>query len=137
MRVACLSMLVVLVCGCEKRVSIETLNAVASDIFSGKIATDANGVCPLDSSMNVVGDTAYVTTLKSGSQLVLFCTWQGKGSNLRGYLFTNGPPLVVGSEIEVVAFRPVRPNGPHVANVWIKVDAAVGKAAYAVSRSLD
>ena len=137
MRVACLSILVVLVCGCEQRVSIDTLNAMATDIFNGKVATDANGVCTLDSSVNVIGGRAHVTTLKSGSKLVLFRTWQGKESNLRGYLFANGPPLDVGSEIKVVAFRPVRPYGPHVADVWIQVDAEVAKSVYAVSRSLD
>ena len=119
-------------CGCENRVSIDKLSNVASDIFDGSISVDANGVATVNSAVNVVGNEAHVTTLASGKKLVLFTTWQGKASNLRGYLFTNGPPLVVGSEIEVLASRP-----PHVSKLWIFVDSFAGKRAYAVSRSLD
>ena len=137
MRFALVAFCGLALCGCENRVSIDKLDSLATDIFDGTISIDANGVATVDTDANVVGDEAHVTTLPSGKQHVLFTTWRGKASNLRGYLFTNGAPLVVGSEIEVVAFRPVRPNSPHVANVWINVDALVGKSVYSVSRSLD
>ena len=90
-----------LMLGCERSISMATLDQTAADIFDGKIVVDKNGSCTIDAKNNVIDNVAYVTIHLDGSKLILLRTWQGKGSNIRGILYTNGPPLTVGSEIEV------------------------------------
>ena len=124
--------------GCDRSTSTATLTKTAADILAGKIATDENGVCKIGLENNTVGNKAYVTVQPDGTKLVLFRTWQGKGANLRGFLFTDGPPLTVGSEIELLTFSPTGANGePPVAKSDVSIDAAVSKTCYRVSRSLD
>ena len=127
-----------LVLGCERSVSIATLEQTATKIFDGTIETDANGTCTVDSKNNLIDDIAYVTTQPDGSKLVLFRTWQGKGSNLRGILNTNGPALSVGSEIEVLTFQPTGPNGGlPIGRADVSIDSEIKNSWYRVSRSFD
>ena len=124
--------------GCDRSSSTTLLNKTALDIFNGKIKSDENGICKIAAETNTVGNNAYVTVQPDGTKLVLFRTWQGKGSNLRGFLFTDGPPLTVGSKVEVSTFSPPGPNGgAPVAKQEISIDSAVSKTCYRVSRSLD
>ena len=124
--------------GCERSVSVPTLEQTATQIFNGTIETGANGTCTVDAKNNVVDDVAYVTLLPDGSKLVLFRTWQGKGSNLRGILHTNGPALTVGSEIEVLTFQPTGLNGGlPIGRADVSIDSEIKKSWYRVSRSLD
>jgi hypothetical protein len=124
--------------GCERSISMATLDQTASNIFDGTIPVDENGQCAIDSNNNVIDNIAYVTTQADGTILILFRTWQGKGSNLRGFLDTNGAPLTIGSEIELLTFIPTGPNGGlPIGRADVSIDAAITKSCYRVSRSLD
>ena len=79
--------------GCEQKPSMSAMDQTASRILGGVISENENGVCAIDESSNAVGDVAFVTTNDDGSKMVLFRVWQGKGSNMRGFLYTNGAPL--------------------------------------------
>jgi hypothetical protein len=124
--------------GCERSVSIDALAKTAEEIFHGERLPDEHGVVVIDAEFNVYGNNAFVTRWADGSMLILFRTWQGKGSNLRGYLFTNGPPLEVGTEIELITFSPLGPNvGVPVGIAEVTIDKAISPECYRVSRSLD
>lgn len=124
--------------GCERSVSMATLDQTAADIFNGSIVVDENGKCTVDVKNNVVEKDVYVTTQSDGSKLILFRTWQGKGSNLRGFLYTNGGPLTVGTKIEVITFQPPGPSGNlPIGLADVSVDSAIKRSCYLVSRSLD
>lgn len=115
-----------------------TLDQTAADIFDGKIVVDKNGSCTIDAKNNVIDNVAYVTIHLDGSKLILLRTWQGKGSNIRGILYTNGPPLTVGSEIEVVTFQPTGPTGGlPIGRAEVSIDSAITKTCYRVSHSRD
>jgi hypothetical protein len=122
--------------GCERSVSTDVLTKTAKEIFHGERVPDGHGVVVIDAKLNVYGNNAYVTHKADGSMLVLFRTWQGKGSNLRGYLFTNGPPLEISTEIGVITFSPLGPDGGvPVGTAEVTIDKAI--RCYQVSRSLD
>jgi hypothetical protein len=124
--------------GCERSVSTDVLAKTAEEIFHGERVPDEHGVVAIDAELNVYGNNAYVTRKADGSMLVLFRTWQGKGSNLRGYLFTNGPPIEIGTEIGVITFSPLGPDGGvPVGTAEVTVDKALRSECYQVSRSLD
>jgi hypothetical protein len=117
---------------------IDLLPPIARDIYDGKIAPDANGICKIDPSLYVCEDAAYVTKHSDGSTLILFRTAEGKGSNLRGYIFTDGPPLTVGAEVEVLTFVPLGPaGGVPAGKAGVIVDRVINPKCYAVSRSSD
>ena len=97
---------------------------------------DENGVCKIATKNNTVGNNAYVTTQPAGTKLVLFRTWQGKGSNVRGFLYTDGPPLAVGSTIRISTFSPAGLEGAAtVAKREVSIDSAVTNTCYRVSFS--
>jgi hypothetical protein len=124
--------------GCERSVSISTLEQTASKIVDGTIPVDENGKCPIDSKNKVIDDTAYVTVQPDGTKLILFRTWQGKGSNLRGILYTNGEPLTIGSEIELLTFSPTGADGGSpLGRADVSIDAKLTESSYRVSHSLD
>lgn len=124
--------------GCAPSISLTTLDKTATQIFDGKIAIDDSGKCTIESKNKVVDNIAYVTPQLDGSKLILFRTWQGKGANLRGILFTNGPALTVGSEIELVTFQPTGPGGGlPIGRVDVSIDSEIKKRCYRVSFSLD
>ncbi|WP_075082315.1 hypothetical protein [Mariniblastus fucicola] len=127
-----------LMLGCEHSVSMTTLDQTARHIFDGAIPIEDNGKCAIDAKNNIIDDTAYITTQSNGDKLILFRTWQGKGANLRGVLYTDAAQLVVGSEIELVTFRPTGPDGGlPIGRADISIDAKLAKSTYRVSRSLD
>ncbi len=124
--------------GCEQPVSLTLLDQTAADIFDDTITVDDSGKCSIDVRNNAIDNAGYVTTQPDGSKLILFRTWPGKGTNLRGILYTNGPPLTLGSEIEVVTFQPTGPTGgPSIGRADVSIDSSITESCYRVSRSLD
>ena len=114
------------------------LDKTASDILEGKRAINEDGVCKIGLKNNTVGNNAYVTTQSNGTKLVLFRTWQSLESNLLGFLYTNGPPLIVGSEIEVLTGSLMEPNKEAaVAKQAVSIVSAISKTCYRVSPVLD
>lgn len=127
-----------LITGCERPVSMATLDQIAANIFDGTTPADEHGRCAIDSSNNVVDDIAYVTTQADGTILILFRTWQGKGSNLRGIVYTNGVPLAIGSEIELISFCPhLSDDDLPIDRVNVSIDESLAETCYRVSYSLD
>ncbi len=82
----------------------------------------------------VVGNTVYVTGTQSGSRRYLFMTWQGKGSNLRGYLYCEGAQPTVGTEIKTRCFIA---GSPFVGENGVTIERDLGSGWCFVSRSLD
>ncbi len=122
----------------ENRVSLESLDTTASQIFDGEITPGEHGLCELSESINVIENEAYVTTKNDGTKLILFRTWRGKGSNLKGYLYTNRNGLKVGSTIEILTFAPLGPEGGiPIGTSDVHVDSSVTKTCYRVSYFLD
>jgi hypothetical protein len=81
-----------------------------------------------------VNGYAYVTTQADGTTLILFRTWQGKGSNLRGILYTNGAPHAIGSEIELITFIPhLSDDDLPIDRVNVSIDASLAETCYRVS----
>ena len=133
-----LLVVVLLAPSCGQQVSMIALDTTAEGIFADEIAINADGSFSLDPRINVVDDIGYVSNLSDGTKLVLFQTWRGKGSNLRGLMYSNGPALAIGSEIEVQAWQPTGPGGgPTIGAVEVMIDAVVSKTCYRVSRTLD
>jgi hypothetical protein len=66
---------------------------VAAAVITGTLKPDAGGVVDLPDRWTSVSRRGriYVTRKEDGLFLALFPTWRGKGSNLRGYLFSNRP----------------------------------------------
>ena len=114
------------------------MDQTASRILGGVISENENGVCAIDESSNAVGDVAFVTTNDDGSKMVLFRVWQGKGSNMRGFLYTNGAPLKVGSQIKVSSYAPIsETSGLPVGILEVTVDSEISKSCYKVYYALD
>jgi hypothetical protein len=126
-----------IVCGCEKPASLATYQAVVADIKSGRqtVAPTGEIILPPAQASSVVDGKAYATTQLAGTMLVLFPTWRGKAWNLRGYLYSGGPPLAVGSEISINVPLVDQMLQPETAEVTI--ERAVAPGWYYVSRTLD
>src|SRR5262249_41434820 len=62
---------------------------IVASVKNGKLRPDANGRISLPSSQvsTTIDGRVYVMRRQTGLLMVLFPTWQGKGFNLRGYLF--------------------------------------------------
>lgn len=71
--------------------------AIIADIKSGAIAPDASGVCTLPNALDGVTPrgVVYTGTTPTGSTVVLFPTWYGRGSDVDGYIQSSAP-LVAG-----------------------------------------
>jgi hypothetical protein len=68
-------------------------SAIAAQVVTGAMKPDAYGVVKLPASagkLSLNGEI-YATMDSSGITWVLFRTWQGKGSNLHGYLYRSTP----------------------------------------------
>jgi hypothetical protein len=109
---------------------------VVTAIQKGALSPDANGMVllPPDKQGLVIGDIVYVTGSRQGSRRYLFSTWQGKGSNLLGYLYSEGAPLRIGEEIQVRCFIA---RSPFVGENSVMVERELGSGWYYVGRSLD
>src|SRR5947209_20424354 len=62
-------------------------------VINGALKADADGEVVLPARCASVSRTgkAYVTHDSNGSPLILFPTWQGKGQNIRGYVYSSRP----------------------------------------------
>jgi hypothetical protein len=72
---------------------LKASNAIASQVASGALKPNAYGVIKLPASAAKLSlyCEVYTTMDFSGTTWVLFRTWQGKGSKLRGYLYRSTP----------------------------------------------
>jgi hypothetical protein len=127
------------VCGCEKSPSLSTYQTVVANVAAGKQLVSANGeiVLPASQASSTAGGKAYATTQPSGSSMILFPTWWGKGTNLRGYLYDPGPPLTSGSSVSVNVPFPSPVIAPKFVTREITIESVVAPSWYYVSRSLD
>jgi hypothetical protein len=110
--------------------------AVVSAIQKGALSPDANGrvVLPPDYRGLVISDTVFVTGSEPGSRRYLFSTWQGKGSNLQGYLYCEGAQPRIGEETKIRCFVAMP---PFAGENSVTVDRDVGSGWYCVYRGLD
>jgi hypothetical protein len=86
-------------------------NAVVSGVMNHTLAPDAVGVINLPPTLSGAScdGRAYVRVEASGTTWILIRTWQGKGGNLKGYVFCSAPPTAVPKQIRVKNFMPVAP----------------------------
>jgi hypothetical protein len=70
---------------------------IVADIKSGAISADASGACTLPSVFDGVTPRGlvYTGTTPTGTTVVLFPTWYGRGSDVDGYIHSSAP-LVAG-----------------------------------------
>lgn len=120
--------------GSSERGSLPKARKAAAQIAKGTLTADAQGVVTLPAGLAGASTDgrAYVTTMPSGKQWILFCTWRGKGANLTGWLHTAGDTPAVGSDVSVITDR-VHEIGP----AEVTIESALGKSWYKVSRSMD
>lgn len=66
---------------------------IVTDVKSGQLQANRDGVAvlPLNLASTTIDGRVYATRRPGGLLLILFPLWRGKGSNLRGYLFTSRP----------------------------------------------
>jgi hypothetical protein len=72
---------------------LKSSTAIAAQVASGALKPNAYGVVKLPAptaKLSLYGEI-YSTVDSSGTTWVLFRTWQGKGSNLHGYLYRSTP----------------------------------------------
>ena len=123
-------------CAADNDRLVPKYQEVVTAIQKGDLSPDAKGVVelPRDKQGLVIRDTVYVTGSRQGSRQYLFSTWQGKGSNLRGYLYCEGAQPRIGEEIQVRCFTT---EPPFVGENGVMVERDLGSGWYYVSRSLD
>ena len=75
---------------------------IVADIKSGAIAADASGVCTLPNAFDSVTPrgVVYTGTTPTGSTVVLFPTWYGRGCDVDGYIHVSAP-LVAGDYYKI------------------------------------
>jgi hypothetical protein len=125
--------------GCEKSPSLTTYRAVVANVAAGTQAVSPSGelVLPANQSASTVNGRAYATTRPAGGPMILFPTWWGKGTNLRGYLYCPGPALAVGSSVSINVPVPSPVPQPQFGMTDITIERIVAPGWYYVSRSLD
>ncbi|MFC1757707.1 hypothetical protein ACFL2H_02955 [Planctomycetota bacterium] len=124
--------------GCGGRFDRSAASKIVGDLAKGELQ-DESGVLSLDGNNSTLSQTgkAYVTSLPSNGQAVLFVTWRGKGKNMKGQLYCP-TPLGVPSEVEIVSpgfGGTVRAERLH--KIFADVEKTTGKNWYAVSYRLD
>lgn len=114
--------------------------ALAKAHAAGQL-TDVGGVVklPANQAASTIDGRMYVTPGGSSGNLYLFITWQGKGSNLRGYLYHHGHTAssrpAEGGSMVIQAPAIYAPSGRGPVEVEFEPMSAPGW--YRVSRSLD
>jgi hypothetical protein len=110
---------------------------VVAQYLAGTLG-DVNGVVKLPASLasTTSGGVVYATRRPEWGAILLFVTWRGKGSNLRGYIYCDrfksaSPP----KSLELVG--PVIPPTPEGELVDVAVGEAVGNGWYRTSRDVD
>jgi len=112
--------------------------ALCGQVVAGALKPDANGIIKLPaiaSGLSLRGE-AYSRTDASGTTWVLFRTWQGKGANLRGYLYrSTAASSPVPSSILVLV--PIPQISPPTMEMDLPVDKQLAPYWYRVSFDLD
>jgi hypothetical protein len=112
---------------------------VVASIKAGSqvVAPTGEVILPASQTGSVVNGKAYVTTQPTGTMLVLFPTWWGKGTNLRGFLYSNGQAFAVGTTVNVNVPFPSPVSSPQFGLTEVTVEDVLSPGWYSVSRSLD
>ena len=109
------AVLVAFVVGCSRTPTIRpSYQQVVGQVTSGKLAPDEYGVIrlPAELSSTSVDGKVYVSKSTSGSLLILFRTWRGKGSNLQGYLYCSAPLSAADTQKDYYGRTVIDLNGP-------------------------
>jgi hypothetical protein len=120
----------------------ETAQRIIAAVRNGTLSADRNGQIILPPWLAAASKDGrvYVTHKGNGLRLFLFPTWQGKGGNVRGYLFCSRP-LTKSEEkqgaIDLAYLARPSPN-PHMdPPVGAMLERKVSANWYYVSGSLD
>ena len=109
--------------------------------MNGSLKPDANGVVKLPPALGKLSlyDEVYVTTDASGIVWVLFRTWQGKGTNLHGYMHrsTSATGPVPASIAVLGPTIPMDLTGPSTEKVDYVVDQQIDPNWYEVHFDLN
>src|SRR5436309_1275188 len=131
----------------EKAFDAVSFTHVAHEILSRKLKETADGivVLPQEYTSATVDGKVYVTRKSGGLTLLLFTTWRGKGSNLRGYLFCSRPLRTTEihkdsynsktDAVEVKGPRPITPSPVGEVEVWL--ERRINSQWYYVAYGLD
>jgi len=120
----------------EKPFNSAFANAMAS-ISTGTLVADQYGVIRLPINSGTADSKAYVTR-KTGGICVLFCTWRGKGSNLKGYVCCQPDPiLTVPCNIDLTVPRPGLIPTDVTATMSVTVEKKLSPGWYYASYSSD
>jgi hypothetical protein len=108
-----------------------------TQIMNGSLKPDANGVVKLPPALGKLSlyDEAYVTTDASGVVWVLFRTWQGKGTNLHGFVHRSTP--AAGPVPASIAVLGPTPTDPPTEKVDYVVDQQIDPNWYEVRFDLN
>jgi hypothetical protein len=82
--------------------------------MAGTVPAETSGVVKLPprlAAATVTGEV-YVTRAPSGAVLILFVTWQGKGTDIRGYLYASKPLGPDDTTTDVAGRQRIRLLGP-------------------------
>jgi len=79
----------------ETAFDMQAANLVATQVANGTFKPDANGRVTLTGALAHLSSYGqiYVTRNSSGTVWILFQTAEGKGTNLRGYLYCSAPAV--------------------------------------------
>jgi hypothetical protein len=120
--------------------------AVATEVLAGRLRPDAAGVVtlPAEFAAASVDGRVYVTRMPDGLTFVLFPSWRGKGSNLRGHLYTSAyccfeaqSPAEEGGLPTVELIGPAVPPAGTAAKIEVSVERRLDRHWLRVSRSKD
>jgi hypothetical protein len=67
--------------------------SIIADFNSGALTPDSSGVCQLPTAYNGVTPKSriYIGTTPTGSTVILFPTWYGRGSDVDGFIHSSAP----------------------------------------------
>jgi hypothetical protein len=133
----------------EQAYDATSFTRVAREILAGKLKENADGMVVLPQEYaSVTADGRVYVTRKSGDlDLLLFPTWRGKGSNLKGYLFCSRPLKATEIQkdfysqkkdaIQVKGPRPVTPAPTPVGDVEVWLERRINDQWSYVAYGLD
>jgi hypothetical protein len=133
----------------EKAYDRTSFTHVAHEILAGNLKENADGMVVLpQENASVTADGKVYVTHKSGNLgLLLFTTWRGKGSNLKGYLFCTRPLKATeiqkdfythkADAIQVKGPRPVTPAPTPVGEVEVWLERRINDQWYSAAYGLD
>jgi hypothetical protein len=137
----------------ERPFDLKLAQKVVAEVAHGKMKPDGKGAVVLParyaSLSAATSRRIWVTHRGSGLTLILFPTWQGKGSNLAGYLFCSRPLIRADThpdyyeqkhdaiDLTYYPYPLLKPVPGGERSVEVTLDRKVSPAWYEVSHSLD